>query len=252
MHYIAQVFAAIISLSILSVAVMLFWRRRIGIQKLRMNHEVGGVVYTVVGTIFAVTVALIVDTIYDEYLLAEKRVANEAFQLSNLYHLADWYPDNGGPELKKLLAVYVRTVVETEWPKSREALNKASPEAHQAFRDISRHIRGIQPVGFHQQTAYSEMVQKLSTLNEARYSRLYLRPPSIPAAMWLIVFTGGIITIGFTMFFAMESTRVQMIVVFAVTALICSNFMLMFVVHYPFNGVNITPPYPLLELVYKF
>lgn len=252
MHYIFQVSAAVLILSGLSVFLMMYWRRRIGVQRLRMNHEVGGFVYAVVGTIFAVTVALIVDTVYDEYLLAEKRVTNEAFQLSTLYQLADWYPDSGGPALKLALMQYVKTVVETEWPKSRDMLNHASPEANRAFQAIAFQVRNMHPGSFQQQTAYGEMVQKLSSLNEARYSRIYVRPPSIPAAMWILVLTGGVITIGFTMFFAMESARVQMMVVFSITALICSNIMLMFIVHYPFNGITVTPPYALIELLKKF
>ena len=141
--------------------------------------------------------------------------------------------------------------METEWPRNREMLNTVSPEATQAFHDIEMQIRSLPPANFQQQTAYSEMMQRLSGLNEARYSRLYMRPPSIPAAMWFIVVVGGVITIGFTMFFAMESTRVQAIIVFAITALICSNIMLMFLVHYPFDGIGITPPYPFLELMHR-
>ena len=252
MSYILQVAAFILFISIVAVCLMLFWRRRIGIHQLQMNHAVSGVIYAVVGTIFAVTVALIVDTVYDEYLLAEKRVVHEAFQLTNLYELADWYPDNGGPALKQTLSLYVRAVVETEWPQSRSVMNQASPEATQAFHNIANCVRSIQPKNFQQQTAYNEMVQKLSSLNEARYSRLYMRPPSIPPAMWLLVITGGIITVGFTMSFGMDSTWGQMLAVFSVTALICSNIMLMFIVHYPFNGIDITPPYPLLELLKRF
>ena len=111
MMYILQVFLAIIVLAGLSVWLMLYCRNRIGIQKLRMNHEVAGFVYAVVGTIFAVTIALIVDTVHDEYLLAERRVANEAFQLSNLHQLARMVPRKRrpGPAAKLVTICLCRT-----------------------------------------------------------------------------------------------------------------------------------------------
>ena len=250
--YVLQNYAVIVFVSLIAVSLMLWLRRKIGVHRLRLNHEVAGVIYAVVGTIFAVTVALVVDTVHDEYLIAEKNTAREAFQIANIYLLADWFPAGDGSELKLSLTQYVKTVVETEWPRSTSMLNKSSPEADQAFLQITRQIRELKPVSFHQQSAYAEMLQRLSSMTEARYLRIFEQHPGIPAAMWMIVITGAIITICFTMFFAMESTHAQILIVFAVTALICSNFMLLFTVQYPFNGLSITPPYPFLELLKRF
>ena len=250
--YLVQFFGIIFLISAIAVGLMMWSRRRIGVHRLKLNHEVAGFVYAVVGTIFAVTVALVVDTVYDEYLLAEKRLSREALQLSSIHMLADWFPSNGGPALKHGLEQYVRTVVETEWPRNASMLSKTAPESDQALLQVSRYVIEIQPVSIQQQAAYSELVQRLASLNEARYSRIFERQPGIPSAMWVIVIAGAIITIGFTMFFAMESTPAQILVVFSVTALICSNLMLIFTVHYPFNGAGITPPYALLELMKRF
>ena len=247
--YVLQIFALIFFVSLIAVGLMLWLRRMVGVHRLRMNHEVAGVVYAVVGTIFAVTVALVVDTVHDEYLIAEKRVSAEAFQISTLYILADWFPANGGPELKQSLIQYVRAVVETEWPRSISMLNKPSAEADQAFQQIALQVRGLQPVTLHQQTAFTEIVQRFASLNETRRYRVFDHHSGIPSAMWVIVIAGALITIGFTTFFSMESTHAQILIIFFVTALICSNIILLFTVHYPFDGVSITPPYPLMELL---
>ena len=52
----------VLLLSSVAVVVMLWLRKRIGGETLRRNHEVAGFVYSVVGAIFAVTVALMVTT----------------------------------------------------------------------------------------------------------------------------------------------------------------------------------------------
>ena len=250
--YVMQIFAIIFFVSLVAVGLMLWLRRMVGVHRLRLNHEVAGVVYAVVGTIFAVTIALVVDTVHDEYLVAEKRVSAEAFQVSTLYMLADWFPANGGPALKQSLVQYVRTVVETEWPRSISMLNKSSLDADQAFQQVARQVRELQPVTIHQQTAFTEIVQRFASLNETRHYRVFDHHSGIPSAMWVIVIAGAVITIGFSMFFSMESTHAQILIIFFVTALICSNLMLLFTVHYPFNGVSITPPYALLELLKNF
>ena len=88
--------AIILALSVLAVIAMLWFRRRVGTDALRRNHEVAGFVYSVVGAIFAVTVALGADTAHDEYIQAEKVAAAEAIQVANLYQLADWFPQEDG------------------------------------------------------------------------------------------------------------------------------------------------------------
>ena len=95
--------AIILALSVLAVIAMLWFRRRVGTDALRRNHEVAGFVYSVVGAIFAVTVALGADTAHDEYIQAEKVAAAEAIQVANLYQLADWFPQEDGKLVKGLL-----------------------------------------------------------------------------------------------------------------------------------------------------
>ena len=72
--------AIILALSVLAVVAMLWFRRRVGTDALRRNHEVAGFVYSVVGAIFAVTVALGADTAHDEYIQAERVAAAEAIR----------------------------------------------------------------------------------------------------------------------------------------------------------------------------
>jgi hypothetical protein len=239
--------AIVLVLSALAVVLMLWIRRRIGTDSLRRNHEVAGFVYSVVGAIFAVTVALGADTAHDEYIQAEKVASAEAIQVANLYQLVDWFPSEDGKLVKVLLRQYASAVVEKEWERALHKEEPAAPETQAVFNELMKTVQGLQPTTIQQQTAYSEILHSLFALRDARYTRLYGKHAELPPLLWFVVILGGFITIGFTMFFSMESSKAHMVLILLVSVLIWSNVMVMSQVHHPFNGISITPPRALIE-----
>ncbi len=246
--YILIVFA----LSSLAVVIMLWLRRRVDGDILRRNHEVAGFVYSVIGAIFAVTVALMVDTVHDEYIAAERCAASEAVATGTLYHLASWFPEQDGKPLRQNLRNYVNAVVGPEWARMEQPNNRMAPEAETAFGEISASLRALKPETVQQQAVYQTMIQQFTALQEFRYARLYGKRYELPFPLWFSVIFGGIVTIGFTLFFSMHSTKAQVLLIFFVSAMIWSNIIIISEVHYPFNGIGVTPPRAMLMLQSKF
>ena len=244
--------ALVILLSSMAVVVMLLLRRRIGGETLRRNHEVAGFVYSVVGAIFAVTVALMVDTVHDEYIASERCAASEAIAVGAIYQMADWFPDSGGKTLQLNLRDYANAVVGPEWAGMARAVHRPAPEAEAAILALSASLKTIKPETAAQQAAYSEMLQRFTALREFRYTRLYGKRYELPFPIWFSVIFGGVITIGFTLFFSMHSTRAQAILIFFVSAMIWCNILIISEVQYPFNGINITQPRAMLQLQQRF
>ncbi len=244
--------AIVILLSAVAVAVMLWLRNRIGGETLRRNHEVAGFVYSVVGAIFAVTVALMVDTVHDEYIAGERCASSEAIAAGTIYHLADWFPDSGGKAVQLNLRDYVNAVVGPEWAGMARAVHRPAPEAEAAILALSASLKTIKPETAAQQAAYSEMLQRFTALREFRYTRLFGKRYEMPFPIWFSVVFGGLITIGFTLFFSMHSTRAQALLIFFVSAMIWSNILIISEVQYPFNGIDITPPRAMLLLQQRF
>lgn len=235
-----------------AVLVMLWCRRRVGVDALRHNHEVAGYVYSVIGAIFAVTVALVVDTVHDGYRTAEKNITYEATQVANLHHLAGWFPTTGGPALQNDLSQYLHAVIEKEWPRSGFDMVRPASVADSNFQQVVHRIRDLNPVTAAQQAAYSEMMQRLSNFRDARFARLHVPSGGLPLPLWIILIFGGLITIGFTMFFAMENPRSQVIIVFSISTMVLGNIMMIYTVHYPYNGLGIAPPTALIEVLKAF
>lgn len=246
--YILMVFA----LSSLAVVAMLLIRRHIGGDALRRNHEVAGFVYSVVGAIFAVTVALMIDTVHDEYMAAEKCAISETIQISTIYTMSDWFPENGGGPLKQKLKKYVDSVVGSEWPRMNNPMNRLASETETAFLEVAVALRAVKPDTVQQQAVYQEMIQRFSSLSEFRYGRVYGSRFDLPFPIWFVVIFGGLITIGFSLFFTMHSTKSQALMIFFVSAMIWSNILIIAEVHYPFNGITVTPPKAMLLLQSRF
>ena len=241
--------ALVLLLSSLAVVVMLWLRKRIGGEALRRNHEVAGFVYSVVGAIFAVTVALMVDTVHDEYIAGERNASAEAIAIGSIYHLADWFPENGGKQLQLNLREYMNAVVGPEWTDMTRAVRRPSPEAEAAVLAISATLKTIKPETIQQQAAYGDMLQRFTAMREYRYTRLYGKRYELPFPIWFSVIFGGLITIGFTLFFSMHSTRAQVLLIFFVSAMIWSNILIISEVQNPFNGIGITQPRAMLHLM---
>ena len=135
--------AIVIVLSSLAVVVMLWLRRRIDGETLRRNHEVAGFVYSVVGAIFAVTVALMVDTVHDEYIASERCASSEAIAAGAIYQLADWFPDSGGKTLQLNLRDYVNAVVGPEWAGMARAVHRPGVCCAEEILGICKALRRL-------------------------------------------------------------------------------------------------------------
>jgi len=244
--------AVVLLLSSLAVVVMLWLRKRIDGETLRRNHEVAGFVYSVVGAIFAVTVALMVDTVHDEYIAGERCASSEAIAVGTLYHLADWFPESGGKALQQNLRDYVNAVVGPEWAGMARATHRPAPEAEAAILAVSATLKTIKPETIQQQAAYTEMMQRFTAMREFRYTRLCGKRYELPFPIGFSVVFGGLVTIGFTLFFSMHNTRAQALLIFFVSAMIWSNIIIISEVQYPFNGIGITPPRALLQMQQRF
>ena len=98
-----------------SVGLMLLTRRRYGLDWQRLNNEVAGFKYAVVGVFYAVLLAFVVIAVWEEYRDTEGAVREEAKAAMNLHRVAHGLPDESGHEIHKNLLAYVNDVRAHEW-----------------------------------------------------------------------------------------------------------------------------------------
>ncbi len=102
--------------AIYSVGLMLITRRVFGVDRLKLNNEVAGFKFAVVGVFYAVMLAFVVIAVWEEFRNTETAVRNEAKAAVNLHRVSFALPIEGGAEIRKHLLDYTNDVREKEWP----------------------------------------------------------------------------------------------------------------------------------------
>src|SRR6476661_5774351 len=82
------VFAVVATLEFYSVGLMLACRKKWGPDRLKLNNEVAGFKFSVIGGLYTVLLAFLVVVVWENYNATETAVRNEAKAVSDLTQLS--------------------------------------------------------------------------------------------------------------------------------------------------------------------
>jgi hypothetical protein len=143
-------------------------------------------------------------------------------------------PEQNKQTIKKSIQSYVNHILSEGW-ESMERSEFNVPELHR-FRTIMEEVRSIEPVTENQKALYSAMIESLVKAAESRRSRLNYDEYDIPTIEWFSLIMGGIITIAFTMFFAIEHRVAQALMTAMVAFILSLNLYIAFLFNTPYSG----------------
>jgi len=230
----------------LAMAGTFFVRRFVSLERLSSNNEVAGFKFATVGVLYAVLLAFAVIVVWEKFSAAEDHVAFEAAAAASLYRLADGIGGETGPTIKKKLTEYLESAITQDWP----AMEKGRPSAAttRALADIYRATLTYKPADFGGAMLMQETLHQLDSLTEARRARVVKAAVSVPGVLWLVLFAGAIITVGFTFFFGTENLPAQSLMTGALTLLIFSGLLVIVTIDQPFAGAIKVHPEALVEV----
>ena len=227
--------ALLIALATLTCIAGLFLARKIfDPAKLQKTHDVAGVLFSVVGTLFAVLLGLIVVDAMTKFQSARDITENEANSLADVYILADCLPQKRRDDVRKLCNEYAREVVHNEW--NHMDNGHYSPVARKIAVRILKDLTTFEPKTQNQAGLYPILVQEACALWNYRCDRINIAKHGIPTIEWVALITGGVITVIFTYLFGLESLKLQVLMVGMVSLLISLNLYLFLLFGYPFSG----------------
>jgi hypothetical protein len=204
------------------------WRRR---QEL---NDVAGYLYAVVGVVYAVLLALVVIAAWENRQVARETTEREANALAEIFWLAQGLPETEGQQLQQLARSYAQTVVDEEWPLMQHG--GSDPRAWALLDEIRGSLQGWQPTTEDEQELYSEGLDRVHDLADARRLRLVESQERIPAILWALVVFAGIITVVFTYIFGLENARAHRVMVMALAAVIGLAVITIGILETPFSG----------------
>ncbi len=225
----------ILSLSILlAVLGLLIAQHRIPLES-RQSHNVPiGVVYGAVSVTFGVIIGFSAFLVLNKYTTSQTTEANEAADVRALYYLGGQFPQPQRDQIQDLAISYSRTVIDEEWPLMEKG--QPSPQAAALNQEITKSVDSFEPSTSSEQTLYSQALQRVHELNQNRTIRLLYASEGLPPILWFVLGFLAIMIILFSYLLGMESARLHILAVGALTAGLSFTMFTTIVLDHPFGG----------------
>jgi Protein of unknown function (DUF4239) len=225
---------------LIAVGGLLLVQRLVPTERRQQHNDVAGFIYAVLGVAYAVLMGLMLIAVWDDWEAAAATATDEANELAEVFWIADSLPQPEGRHIQELARSYAEVVVEEEW--LLMAQGKASPKAWATLDEMRATIQGLDPTTDAQQVLYEQALERVHGVADARQERLLDAREGIPNILWVVLIVGGVITVGFTYLFGLESTLVHLLMVAALALIIALTLFTVAALDYPFKGdVRIQP-----------
>ena len=185
----------------LAMIAQLLIRRWVGIETLVKNNEIAGFKFATVGVIYAVLLAFSVIVVWEKFNDAQTSVAEEAGATAALFRYADGKAPEGGRPANgacQLPQGGYRGGMARDGPRIwahgvTQALNRLYSAALALNQSGTRDTADMSGLPADRQ------------VTAARRIRLHLATGLVPDVIWIALFAGALLTIGFTLFFGSEN-----------------------------------------------
>ncbi len=226
---------------LLTVTGTVLVRRWVSVEILKLNNEVAGFIYAVIGVLYAVLLGFTAIIVWEQFDKAQAGVDQEANELADLYRNAQIFPEDTQRLLEIQLRDYARLVVEKEWPAMAE--RKASPETWAMYNQIWRTYHQFKPQNDHEMIWYEQSLTRLNQLGDQRRLRLLSsRSEGVPDVMWVALLGAGVITIGFSFLFGTKSTTAHVLMTSGLAMTIGLVLISILALEEPFAGLTRVDP----------
>jgi hypothetical protein len=225
-------------------------RRFVTLDRLTTNNEVAGFKFATVGVLYAVLLAFAVILVWERYSDADSNVAKEAGAAATIYHLSGGLGETLGATVRAALTNYLNSAISDEWPAMDRGI--ASKPTRQALQAIYTTLLPSQSPGRTDTALMSEIFYQLDTVTQARGARLLAAEGAVPGVLWVVLFGGAAVTIGFTFFFGTQNLRAQTLMTGLLSVLIFSELLMIVALDRPFSGAIKARPEALVEVLADF
>jgi hypothetical protein len=181
-------------------------RRLVPVHRLQENHEVAGVTFGALGAFYGLVLAFVIVAAWERFDQAKTNAHAEATALENLYKLGSGLDEPMRSQLDSEVLQYTHRVVDEEWPEMATMHYRTATEgAH----DLWWLVVSYHPVDSHDEMLMTVALEQLNQISHTRSERLLFYHDDLPSMVWLIIYLGCVITIGFGYFFGSSDFRAQ-------------------------------------------
>jgi hypothetical protein len=219
--------------TVLSICGLLLARHWFGFERLNNNNEIAGFEFATVSVIYAVLLAFAVIVVWEKFSDAETAVVQEAGAAATLYRLVDG-PDPESVATRAATGNYLRLAIDRDWPMM--AIGKRSPEVTKALNDLYGIAVRMTEKQTKDRAIYYEIFKQLDAITQAQRTRLHLATGVVPSVIWLVLYSGAVLTVVFTFFFGAEDLLAQVMMTTIVSLTVFLGLVVIVSIDHPFTG----------------
>jgi hypothetical protein len=226
----------------IAMAAQLSIRRWVGVDKLVRNNEIAGFKFATVGVIYAVLLAFVVIAVWEKFSQAQDAVTEEAGAIAALHHFTEG-KEPATAAMQAAIAKYLRATIDDEWPAmAREGESPATDHALDALYQATIALNQSGTMGT---ASMAEIFRLVDEVTAARRVRLHLATGLVPNVIWIALFMGALLTVGFTLFFGSENPVAQVSMTGVLSVLVTTGLVVILSIDHPFTGPVYIHPEPL-------
>ncbi|MFN8590147.1 MAG: DUF4239 domain-containing protein [Thermomicrobiales bacterium] len=226
---------------LLSALGLILVRRFVPLSSLAQHTDVAGYVYAVIGVLYAVMLAQMVITSWEEFRDASASATDEASAVLNLSRLADGFPEDGRIMVQTALQEYARHVIEVEWVELGRG--EFVPNLHMSpMRELWAAVNRAGQATAANEQVYAASLSQLDQLDDARRKRILLSDEGLPEIMVSVLLIGAVVTVGFSYLFAVDNLWAHGLMTSSLAVLIALLLLLATELETPFSGLSSVSP----------
>jgi hypothetical protein len=208
--------------------------RRYRRQSFIEHNEVGGVIFTVAGTLYAVVLGFLTVVAWQHYEEARAIVVTESNADIDAWHAAVGLPPAVRERVRADSLAYAETVVRSEWPAMRRGA--VDPNLAIITMDAIDVTFSFKPNNVAEANAQVETMQQLTIAHDARQQRIGVNRGGVAWFEWLVLLIGGVCIVCFCWLFGLRNERIHLLMTSTVVTIMVCMMVLLFELQYPFRS----------------
>jgi Protein of unknown function (DUF4239) len=240
----AQIVVVTIVFSGLSVLGLYLVRVMVPLETLKKNHEVAGFTFGVLGAFYGLLLAFVIVAAWQRFDRANENVQEEGVALISLYRLSKGFSAPTSGDMRRAIRAYTHRLIDVEWPAMRNSRFAAIDDSTGTL-PLWQIVATYKPEDSRRSLLVDKSFDQLSMLTEETSLRYLYSKESLPSVVWLVIYAGLLITIGFSYFFGLETFLSQALMCAIFSALLGLTILAIQELAHPYQGSVIVSAQPL-------
>jgi uncharacterized protein DUF4239 len=239
-----QIIVVTVVFSGLSVLGLYVVRILVPLATLKKNHEVAGFTFGVVGAFYGLLLAFVIVAAWERFDRANESVQEEGVALISLYRLSKGYSAPAASDLQHAIRAYTHRLVDVEWPDMANAKFSTIDDSIGTLF-LWQVVATYTPQDSRQTLLVDKSFDQLAKLTQVTSLRYLYSKENLPSVVWLVIYAGLFITIGFSYFFGLETFGSQALMCAIFSTLLGLTILAILELAHPYQGSVVVSAQPL-------